>query len=359
MKKLGMLLVLTLIITTVFCSCGKNEMSYDYDLKEYITLGEYPKVDFSEEDLVKEIDNAIEQVASEYKTTAEVTDRPVAKDDVVNIDYVGKMDGKEFEGGSAKGSELKIGSDKFIKGFEDGLIGKNKGDEVVLNLVFPEDYGKKEYAGKDVEFTVKINKITSETIPDLTDKMVSEKTDYKTVDEFLVGIKKELGEALVWDKYVESCKVIKYPETETRNYYNRLVDSYSQMAVYYGTTLEGFVTAQYGYSDVDEFLSYVLNTAMASVKEEMIIILTAKEKNIEISEKEYETKGLELAKEAGYDNLKEYQKAVGKNNIEVQISLDKILAELSEANGIEDVEYELTTTAAPETTETPETTENK
>lgn len=352
MKKLCLILALVLALSVVLCSCGNKNTDYDFDLKEYITLGEYPKVDFDEEDLKEELDKAVEQIASNYKTTAEVKDRPVADGDVVNIDYVGKMNGEEFEGGKATGADLKIGSDTYIAGFEDGLIGKKLGEEVVLNLVFPEDYTKSEYAGKDVEFTVKINKITSETIPELTDKMVSEKTEYKTVEEFIKESKKSVGESMLWEKYVASCKVEKYPQAETKNYYDKLIESYSQSAVYYGMTLEQMAKSYYGYSDMDTFLASVLDSAKGYVKEEMVILLTVKEKNITISDSEYKTRGEELAKDAGYKNLKAYEKAAGREAIELQINLEKIIDTLATENGLSDVKYEVPAGTKTEPSET-------
>ena len=92
------------------------------------------------------------------------------------------MDGKEFEGGSAKGENLLIGSGQFISGFEDGLIGHKKGEEVTLDLTFPQDYKATEMQGKAVQFKVKINSISE--APELTDEWVAENTQYKTVEEY-------------------------------------------------------------------------------------------------------------------------------------------------------------------------------
>lgn len=94
------------------------------------------------------------------------------------------MDGKEFDGGSSDSYDLVIGSNSFIDGFESGLIGVKKGETKVLNLKFPEDYGKDEFNGKDVEFTVTVNKISTTVYPELTDEIVKEISDKETVDEF-------------------------------------------------------------------------------------------------------------------------------------------------------------------------------
>ena len=119
---------------------------------------------------------------NQYEQVEVTEDRAVQKEDTVNIDYTGYMDGEEFEGGSATGDDLLIGSGSFISGFEDGLIGHKKGEEVTLDLTFPEDYQNEEMQGKAVQFKVKINKISQ--APELTDEWVAANTDYKTVEEY-------------------------------------------------------------------------------------------------------------------------------------------------------------------------------
>ena len=109
------------------------------------------------------ITQQIEYLKNQYATVTQKKEGKVADGDVVNIDYTGKINGKEFDGGSATGYDLTIGSDSFIDGFEDGLIGHVVGEEVTLNLVFPESYSlNPDYAGKDVVFEVTINGVYEE-----------------------------------------------------------------------------------------------------------------------------------------------------------------------------------------------------
>lgn len=337
MKKFMYLLALVLVCTLAFCSCGKDKTPYDFDLKEYITLGQYPDVKFDEEDFNTHMNEAIEEITSKESVATDVTDRPVKKGDKVNIDYVGTKDGKEFEGGSAKGTELEIGSGSFIAGFEDGLIGKNIGDEVKLDLVFPEDYKSEDLAGEEVVFTVKINGIKEETHPALTDDLVKEHTEYTTLQEFYDAKTEEIAKDVLWETYLASCKVVKYPKNEVKVYYDNLVNSYSQMSVYNGMTLEQMVTSYYGYATLDDFLSYVMNTAMASVKEEMVIYLTARENNFEVSDDEYKTVGEKQATEYGYASLKEYEEYMGKDGIILEIYREKLIEKAYEG---QDIKYD-------------------
>ena len=338
MKKLSFVLALLLICSVVFTGCGKkNEKLYDYELKEYVTLGTFPKVKLDEEKLQKAIDDAVKSVAEKHKEKVDVTDRPVAKDDIVNIDYVGKVDGKEFTGGSAKGTDLTIGSNKFIAGFEDGLIGWNIGDEKDLNLTFPENYSSTDLAGKPVVFTVKINSIKKEVIPELTDKMIEEleSGEYKTVSEFLKYQREYNVETLLWEEFLKSCSVTKYPEKETKELYNQTIEAYKTMAInYYGTTLENLVL-NYGYSTLDSFFAETLANSRNTVKEEMVVYLTVRENKIEISDEEYKTLGLEMAKENKYDSLEAYEDYVGEDIIKYNIYKDKIIEMAIKANAID------------------------
>ena len=140
---------------------------------DYVTVCDYsalkiPKkeVKVSDSDVQTEIDT----ILSSYN---QVTDRKVKKGDTVNIDYKGMVDGKEFDGGTASGASLKIGSGTFIDGFEDQLIGKMPGETVQVKVTFPKDYQGKEVAGKDAVFETTINYI--DETPKLTDKFVKEK----------------------------------------------------------------------------------------------------------------------------------------------------------------------------------------
>ncbi len=355
MKKLILFATLILALTICLCSCGKNETPYDFDLKEYLTLGEYPNVEIDKDKLQERLEEEISNVTSEYSTTVDVTDRAVKDGDIVNIDYVGKIDGKEFEGGSAEGSDLTIGSNTFIAGFEKGLIDKKIGEEVTLNLVFPEDYGKEDLNGKDVVFTVKINSIKEKTTPAVSDKMIEEKTDYATVKEFCDEKSKEIAKELVWEKYVSSAKVNKYPKEETKKYYDQLINYYKQLAAYNGVTLETMVSSFGGYESVDDFFAYALSSAKSTVKEEMVVYLTVREHNIELSEEEYKKQGEELAKEYGYENLKEYENANGRSAIEVNVYTDLLIEKLL---GEDAVEYEMPETSVEEETSTPDDAED-
>lgn len=116
-----------------------------------------------------DIDEMIETLRQQRQTWQDA-DRAAAKDDMVNIDFVGRKDGEEFEGGKASGTSLVLGSERMIPGFEDGIIGKKAGEEFTLPLTFPEDYQNEELAGAEVEFDITLNKVSEKALPEVDEE---------------------------------------------------------------------------------------------------------------------------------------------------------------------------------------------
>ncbi len=178
------------------------------DLSEYVELGGYKGISVSaqdttvtDEEVEAELQSQVENATPLYE---EVKEGTVKEGDVANIDFVGKIDGEAFDGGSGTDFNLTIGSGQFIPGFEEGLIGKNIGDTVVLNLTFPEDYSKTkpEFNGAAAEFTVTINYVQGEEIPqELNDEFVQRTTNgqYKTVEEYRAYLRTDLEETKAED----------------------------------------------------------------------------------------------------------------------------------------------------------------
>ncbi len=298
-----------LLCTFVTILSGCSGKLYDYDnYEEFIKLGDYKSITVNKSDVENGI---IDAFHSHVKETAEDdvqeqtystpnTDVLIERADTVKIDYEGKMNGETFSGGSATDYSLIIGSDTFIEGFEDGLIGYTVGDEVVLNLQFPTPYPNNEnYAGKDVEFTVVIKSITREVYPDYTDENVEKYTEYATIAEFEEHEKDTVLSTLIWEQLYEVCKIKKYPEKEMKDYYNNSIQSYSQTALTLGYTLEDFLVGFYGYTDVKVFYQEMAEYAKASVKQELIILsILDKEPSLKLDKDAYEAEIRKLYDEA-------------------------------------------------------------
>lgn len=164
------------------------------DLPEVsVTLGEYKGITVQDtyvEVTDEDIDARITQVLAANPVLTEV-DRPAEDGDVVNIDYVGMKDGVPFDRGADDNYDLTLGSDTFIDGFEDGLIGAKAGDELSLNLTFPESYGSAELAGQDVVFDVTVNAVKEASDAELNDEFVqSVSEESSTVEEYRAELRK-------------------------------------------------------------------------------------------------------------------------------------------------------------------------
>lgn len=328
MKKTLLFSLIVIVFAVLLCGCGDKTPYSNYNLEDYITLGAFPNVEYDQEKLDSLTKEVYDALCEENKTTQEVTDRAVQDGDTVSIDYEGKIDGETFEGGSATGSSLEIGSGTFIPGFEDGLIGKNIGETVDLNLTFPETYDNNpDLAGKDVVFTVTINGITANLIPALEDlsEDVIKGAGFDSLDEYKKSVEKNQLKTLVWDNFLNTVKVKDYPDKELKNYYNNVVNYYSTMAIQNGMTLESFVLMYGGASSLDDFLGDTLDSASKTVKEEMTVYLLVNKNNIEISDEDYKTLGEEKATSSGYSSLEEYENNAGKDGVLQALYKDKLI----------------------------------
>jgi len=302
MKKKFFLTGFCVIMLMVMASCG-SAMSYDkYDLNEYIEVGEYKglkvapySVSVTDDELQAKIKSELE----ESTTTEDLNDKtPIEEGDTVNIDYVGKKDGKAFDGGTAEGYDLEIGSGTFIDGFEEGLIGKKVGEKVNLDLTFPADYASKELAGADVVFEVTINSAVREAIPEYNLDFVQNTTDYATVEEYESALEKQIyeeeeAEAIVnqqtelWSQVLENTKVKKYPEKELDHYIDFNSKQIDTMADAYGMTREDLL-ASYDFGSEEEFAAVNEDSSKLRVKQEMVIEYIAAAEGLSYTEKEKE-----------------------------------------------------------------------
>ena len=172
MLVIGMITVISMLGLT---ACGDNENLYSgLNLDDYLKVGEYKGVEADQMEVEvdkSEIGDAIvEQLKAAAKDTALNKGDEVKDGDTVNIDYVGKVDGKQFDGGTAEGQDLTLGTGTYIDGFEEGLVGHKVGEEgIELALAFPPNYTAEELQGKDDIFTVKINSATRSVQPEYND----------------------------------------------------------------------------------------------------------------------------------------------------------------------------------------------
>lgn len=313
-KKIALICVCIMAVCGL-SACGASVSYDDYDLSDYIKVGEYKglqtaaySISVTEDELDAKIQTALQNAA----TTKELDEETeIADGDVVNIDYVGKKDGKKFDGGSAEGYELTIGSGTFIDGFETGIIGKKVGDKFSLDLTFPEDYSNEELSGQAVVFDVTVNSATRQEVPEYNLDFVQNTTEYDTLEEYEAAVEKEIYEeeentaienqkSEIWSQALENTKVKKYPEKELEYYMNVYSEQIDKMAEEYGMTRDE-VLSSYDFGSEKEFKATNEDSSKLLVKQEMLIEYIAAKEKLEYTEKEKKNaiKGYE---EAGYDD---------------------------------------------------------
>ena len=365
MKKriIPFVLMMCLAVSLGLTGCGSDNPYSGYDLSEYVKTADYKGLE------MERIEVSVSNV-EDTKTTEEVKEGTVAKNDTVNIDYEGKIDGETFSGGSAEDTDLTIGSGQFIDGFEDGLIGKPVGSTQTLNLKFPDDYNSSEVAGKDVVFTVTINHIVKETIPEYNDAWVADNSDVETTAEYEQQVRDELykekedqakSDAIsdLWSQVVESSEVIKYPEDEVNKYVEEIETQYQAMADNNGMELKD-LWEQYGIESEEEYNTENKETAQAYVKEQMVMYDIAEKEDLSYTDEEEDELRTQL-EDAGYQDDETFVETFGQDMdtyIELALTFNKVGEFIYDNAKVAGEEAESTKeTQSEQTTETTQATE--
>ena len=299
---IGFVLAAAMALTGL-TGCGEDTNPYsDLNLEDYLEVGKYKGVEVKEIDVTvskneigDEIVAALEAAATDEKVKK---GQPVENQDTVNIDYVGRIDGKEFEGGSAEGTDLVLGSGTFIDGFEDGLVGHKVGEKgIELNLAFPLNYSSEELQGKDVVFTVDINSATRKVQPEYNLEFVKTQGDYESTEEYEDAVEKQLkaskkSEALesqkteIWSQVLEDTEVKKYPKDMVQHYidtYSAQIDTIAEEKDY---TREEVMEQLYGITSEDVLQKQFKDSARLLVKQEMLIEYIAGKEGITYTDEE-------------------------------------------------------------------------
>lgn len=287
------------------------------NIEDYVKLGEYKNLEVSEQPKPEVTEEVLENnihylLVNNYKPVEVTEDRAVQQDDTVNIDYTGYMDGKEFEGGADTGADLRIGSGGFIAGFEDGLVGHKKGEEVTLDLTFPDPYKMNEsLSGKAVQFKVKINKISAP--PTLSDEWVAANTDFKTVEEFRNAQKEAIQRSLdsdydtkvksdLFGLVIENSEITKYPEdlmAKAKVKVREQLDMMYQSQA--GITLDDYIKQQ-GITE-EETEKALEESAQQYLTQNLIVQAILEKEGVEFTEEEYTKEKEEYAISAGFPDV--------------------------------------------------------
>ena len=268
-------------------------------LKPAVTLGDYKgvevektPVEVSEEEVDKEVDKEREN----NSRTIDVDDRAVEKGDMIKLNFEGFVDGTPFEGGKAEDYSLTIGSGSFIPGFEDQLIGAKIGEEVEVNVTFPEEYHAAELKGKPAVFKCTVNEIKVKELPEADDEFAKDVSEFDTLDEYKADIKKNLTEKKeadakrqkedeAVDKAVENASM-EIPEAMIKTQVNQMVDDFSRRMQAQGLSMEQYF--QFTGMTIDKLMEEMKPQALKRIQTRLVLEKIAEVENIQPSEERVE-----------------------------------------------------------------------
>ncbi len=343
-KNIVALVMVIILVTSFFSGCkqsGKTGDFYPYKLSDYVTLGDYTKIDYEPVEISVTDDDIDNEIRARFKenalTTMQEKADAIENGDTAIINYVGYLNGETFEGGSAQNSALEIGSGKFIDGFESGLIGKKAGETVTLNLKFPDGYHNADFAGKAVIFEVEITKVYETIYPEITFENISKITSLLSLSEY----KKEIYDELLEEKteeittsnrntliasVIECCEIKKYPDAEVEDYKSELIKSYEKAASSDSLTLETLVS--YNGLTMEQFEEKMEQSAKNLVAKEMVFLMIAEKEKLEITGEEYE-ENLAIQMNANkITSRKTFLEAVGEDTFKGLLLIEKAVDHL-------------------------------
>ena len=267
------------------------EVMPEFEVKDYKGIEvEKKEYNVQEEDVQKELDALVEKNARMIT----VEDRPVKEQDMVIIDYKGMIDGVAFEGGTAEKQSLTIGSGQFIPGFEDQLVGKNIGEEVEVNVTFPEEYHSEELAGKAAIFEVKIHEIKEKELPVLDDEFAKDVSEFDTLEELKNDLRNNLEEDAknraeqdLRNSVIEAVasKVeIEIPDAVIQRQIDNMLADFDYRLQFQGLNLEYYY--QLTGTKEEDLREQMKADATQTVKNEVILEAIGKQENIVATEEE-------------------------------------------------------------------------
>ena len=322
----------------------------DYNALDYVTLGEYTgltvTIDLNVTD--EEVEEAVNDNIKSSGSLETVEEGTVQEGDTVNIDYEGKLDGVAFDGGTDKGYDLEIGSNTFIDGFEEGLIGVAAGETVDLSLTFPENYFSADLAGQDVVFTVTVNEI--QRVPELTDELASTLSEgaYTDAASYRESIRQELQadkesqrdsmiQQAILTQIANTCTINSYPQELVDYSVESTLSYYQSMAEAYGMEFADFLTAYMGLTE-DQLREEAALAAQENMQAELYLKAIAEQEGIQVTEEEFQTGAEEYAQQYGFESADDLIAYYGEEMVNVSLLQDKVLDFLMENTTVEEAQ---------------------
>ena len=275
-------------------------------VKPEVTLGEYKGVEVPKSDVTvtdEDVDAEVKKEQEKNSRTITVEDRAAQLNDTVTIDFEGSVDGVAFDGGTATEYPLTLGSNTFIPGFEEQLVGANTGDDVEVKVTFPEEYQAKELAGKEAIFKCAVKKIEAKELPELDDDFAQDASEFDTLAEYKEDIKKNLTEKkekearaakenAAVDKAIENAQM-EIPDAMLDTQVRQMLDDFSRRMQSQGLTMEQYF--QFTGMTVEKMQEEMKPQALKRIQTRLVLEKIAEVENIQPSEEEVEEEFKKMA----------------------------------------------------------------
>lgn len=312
-------------------------------IKPEVTLGEYKGIEVEK----TEITVTDEEVDAEIKKTQEqnsreiTVERPAENGDTVVIDYAGTIDGVAFDGGSDKGHSLVLGSNSFIPGFEDQLVGATAGSDVEVHVTFPEDYHAKDLAGKEAVFACTVHEVKTKEYPEIDDEFAQDVSEFDTLAEYKADIKKHITERKeneaksakqqkVMDKIIENA-TMEIPDAMVDTQAANMVDEYAQRLSYQGLSMDQYF--QFTGLNAQTLKDQLKPQALKNIQSRLVLEAVIAAENIEVSDDEFnaEIEKMAAAYQMEADKVKELLGEEGAENIKKDLAAQKAVEFVADA----------------------------
>lgn len=304
------------------------------EVKPEVVLGEYKGLEIEAvptEVSDEMIDNEIDKQRHLNARRINIDDRAAEEGDKVNIDFVGKVDGVAFDGGTAEDQELELGSGSFIPGFEEGIVGHEVGETFDIEVSFPEDYHSEELKGKDAVFSITLNSIAVEELPEVDDEFIKDISEFDTVDEYKEDLKKQKAEEVEanaknirMDRVLEAAAAdakVDVPDVMVKNAIDEQIRNMDNNMRSQGIQLEQYL--QMLGQSLDDFKDSMRPDAEREVLKSLVLEAIVAAEKFEVTDDELEAYAREMSEryfKGDEDKLEEMVKTMMESNKEVMTS---------------------------------------
>lgn len=331
------------------------------EIKPEVVLGDYKGLEIEavpDEVSDEMIENEIDKQRHLNARHINIDDRAAEDGDKVNIDFEGKVDGVAFEGGSAEDQELELGSGSFIPGFEEGIVGHEIGETFDIDVKFPEDYFNEDLKGKDAVFTITLNSIAVEELPEVDDEFIKDISEFDTVDEYKADLKKQKTEEVEanaknirMDRALEAAAAnakVDVPEVMVNNAIDEQIRSMDNNMRSQGLQLEQYL--QMLGQSLEDFKDSMRPDAEKEVLKSLVLEAIVEAEKFEISDDEVEAyaremseryfKGDEDKQEEMIKTMMESNKDLMKSDLERKKAVELLVDNAKEVEGLNKDESE-------------------